>query len=248
MILEIDMGNTRLKWRVRGQSTVLARGALALEEPLDLLLDEINPYRSVINTACVASVVGEILEQRIANWCVEHFGLQPMFARSSIACGAVRNGYRQPQMLGVDRWLGIVAAYRAIGDACLVVSCGTAVTVDLIASDGVHQGGFIAPGLSLMLNSLERGARQIKLDSTPSMLGLSPAISTSDAVYSACAAMLKGLIDNGVQQLSNINQESKCELIFTGGDASKLLPLYPQARLVPDLVLDGLAGVLDLTQ
>ena len=248
MILEIDMGNTRLKWRIRDQQTALTQGFIGIEEPLDLLIDNIEPYRSAISAVLVASVVGERLEQALTEWSGGYLALQPKFARSGAACGLVRNGYREPQLLGVDRWLGMVAAYRLVNQACIVVSYGTAITLDLIAQDGEHLGGFIAPGLNLMLDSLTTGTRQIELTPTISALDLSPAASTTDAVYSACAAMLVGLIDNGVRQLCKPDQSLAFQMIFTGGDATKLLPFYPQARLVPDLVLDGLVCVLDYPQ
>lgn len=240
MILEIDMGNTRLKWRIRDQQTKLAQGFIGIEESLDLLNDSIEPYRSAISAVLVASVVGARLEQALTEWCSGYLALQPEFARSCAVCGLVRNGYREPQLLGVDRWLGIVAAYRLVNRACIVVSCGTAITLDLIAQNGEHLGGFIAPGLNLMLDSLTSGTRQIKLTQAVSSLDLSPAASTTDAVYSACAAMLVGLIDNGVRQLCKLDQSLEFQIIFTGGDATKLLPFYPHARLIPDLVLDGL--------
>jgi type III pantothenate kinase len=248
MILEIDMGNTRLKWRIQNQQSALVQGAIGIEAPLDLLVDKIEPYRVTINSVIVASVVGGSLEQKLADWSIENLKLQPVFVRSGAICGRVRNGYREPQMLGVDRWLGIVAAYRFAAGACVVVSCGTAVTVDLVAQDGKHLGGFIAPGLNLMLDSLTSRTRQIKLDGVSPMLSLSPAVATSEAVYSACAAMLTGLIDNGVQQLCRLDQNTEFQMIFTGGDAGKLLSFYPQAQLLPDLVLDGLACVLDYPQ
>jgi type III pantothenate kinase len=245
MILEVDMGNTRLKWRIRDQHTKLAQGFVGIEESLDLLADELEFYRNEINAVLVASVVGEMLEQRLAEWSAIYLRVQPEFARTNAICGEVRNGYLQPQMLGVDRWLGIVAAYRSAGMACVVVSCGTAVTLDLVAKNGQHLGGFIAPGLNLMLDSLISKTRQIKLDKPVLGLSLAPAATTSDAVYSACAAMLTGLIGNGLSQLRLLDKHIEFELILTGGDAAKLLPFYPQARLVPDLVLDGLAHVLD---
>jgi type III pantothenate kinase len=248
MILEIDMGNTRLKWRIRDQQSVLAQDAIGIEAPLELLIGGIEPYRTAINSVMVASVVGDLLEQKLTDWSIEYLKLQPVFARSGAICGLVRNGYREPQKLGVDRWLGIVSAYRLAGNGCVVISCGTAVTVDLVARNGEHLGGFIAPGLNLMLDSLTSRTRQIKLDGVVPVLSLSPAVATSDAVYSACAAMLTGLIDNGAQQLRRLDQNTELQMIFTGGDADKLLSFYPQARLVPDLVLDGLACVLDYPQ
>lgn len=248
MILEIDMGNTRLKWRIRDQQITLVDGAIGVETQLDLLIDKIEAYRSEISAVLVASVVGEGLEQRLTDWSVRYLALRPVFARSCAVSGLVRNGYREPQLLGVDRWLGMVAAYKLASGACVVVSCGTAITVDLIAQNGEHLGGFIAPGLNLMLDSLTSGTRQIKLTHQVPALDLSPAASTTNAVYSACAAMMTGLIDNGAQQLCKLNQNPEFQMIFTGGDAAKLLPFYPQAQLVSDLVLDGLACVLDYPQ
>jgi type III pantothenate kinase len=248
MILEIDMGNTRLKWRLREQQATLSQGFIGTEKSLDLLICDFEPYRHAINAVFVASVVGEELEQMLINWCAAHLGLLPEFARSGKKCGLVRNGYREPRLLGVDRWLGIVAAYHLVNKACIVISCGTAMTLDLVARDGEHLGGFIAPGLSLMLDSLTSGTRQIKLTQPISALNVSPATSTADAVYSACTAMMIGLVDNGVRHLHKFDQNLEFQIIFTGGDAVKLLPFYPQARLIPDLVLDGLVYVLDYPQ
>lgn len=248
MILEIDMGNTRLKWRVRCRQTTVVQGAIGVEDPLDLLFDKIDPCHNAIDALFVASVVGEPLEKRLGDWAYKRFNLLPVFARTSAICGMVCNGYREPQMLGVDRWLAIVAAYQLVSTSCLVASLGTAITVDLIASDGAHKGGFIAPGLNLMLNSLRTGTRQIIVEGETPVLCLQPAAATSDAVYSACAAMATGLIDNGMRQLRQLDQNSEFQVVFTGGDAGKLLPFYPQARLIPDLVLDGLACVLDYPQ
>lgn len=246
MILEIDMGNTRLKWRVREGQVDLAQGFIGVESSFDLLKDELQSYRDLITAVWVASVVGDLLEQSLISWSITYLNLEPEFARSTIRCGVVRNGYNEPHKLGVDRWLGVVAAYQHVSKACVVVSCGTAITIDLVADDGEHLGGYIAPGVNLMLDSLTSRTRQIKVGREVPVLNLSPAIATADAIYSACAAMLVGLVNNGIQQLYSCSSlQNDIELIFTGGDAIRLLPFYPQARLIPGLVLDGLAYVLD---
>ncbi len=245
MILEIDMGNTRLKWRIRDGQINLAQGFVAIESDLDLLNGKLDLYRESITTVWVVSVVGDVLEQKLIEWSVAYLDVPPIFARSTAVCGQVRNGYNQPHALGVDRWLGVIAAYRRVGGACVVVSFGTAITVDLMAANGEHLGGYIAPGINLMINSLTSTARQIKLDKELTITSLLPAPDTANAIHSACAAMVMGLINNGVHQLRVsrvVNDE--VELVFTGGDAIKLLPFYPHARLIPELVLDGLACVL----
>jgi type III pantothenate kinase len=57
--------------------------------------------------------------------------------------------------------------------------------------------------------------------------------------------MLTGLVNNAVLQLRELDQNNEPEIIFTGGDAGKLLSFYPQARLVPELVMEGFTCVLD---
>ena len=87
MILEIDMGNTRLKWRIQNEQSALAQGAIGIEAPLDLLADKIEPYRVAINSVIVASVVGGLLEQKLTDWSIENLKLQPVFVRSGAICG-----------------------------------------------------------------------------------------------------------------------------------------------------------------
>lgn len=245
MILEIDMGNTRLKWRIRDGRISLAQGFVPIEFDLDLLNEKLGSYRGSITSIWAVSVVGAMLEQKLVNWSVTYFNLSPLFARSTVVCGQVRNGYDEPTTLGADRWLGSIAAYQHVRKACVVASFGTAITVDLVTGDGGHLGGYIAPGINLMLDSLTSGTRQIKVGEEFSVASLSPATTTSDAIHSACVAMIMGLVNNGINQLRAMSvADVEIELIFTGGDAVKLLPFYPQARLVPELVLDGLACVL----
>src|SRR6185437_3966355 len=57
--------------------------------------------------------------------------------------------------LGVDRFLGVIAAHHLAGSrgAC-VVNAGTAVTLDLVDGRGVHRGGAILPGPRLMIEGL----------------------------------------------------------------------------------------------
>ena len=58
----------------------------------------------------------------------------------------LRLHYERPETFGVDRLLALRAARARAGGACLVVDAGTAVTVDGLTADGVHCGGWIAPG------------------------------------------------------------------------------------------------------
>src|SRR5699024_1843795 len=73
-----------------------------------------------------------------------------------------KNSYEASDALGVDRWLAIVEAWSRHGNA-IVIDCGSALTVDVAAKEGVHLGGYIVPGLHLLVRSLWEGTSQVKV-------------------------------------------------------------------------------------
>jgi type III pantothenate kinase len=243
MILEVDMGNTRLKWRIRNEKKVVQEGVIFINEPLNLLASVIE-HKGLISKILVVSVVDESLEKNFSVWCKKELAIDPEFVRTSAQSGKVRNGYQNYSALGADRWLAMLAAYDLVQENCVVVSCGTAITLDLIKADGVHLGGYIAPGLSLMLSALTQNTRRIKLENDNLIARVAPGQTTTDAVHSAVLVMAIGLIEQGVHQLQQCGERTSIELIMTGGDAVKLLPFFPKAKHIPDLILNGLSCAL----
>lgn len=247
MILELDAGNTRIKWRLRNGQTVVQRGALATEQPLPRLDEYLRLYSQQIEYVWIASVLGETKEAELTHWCEESLSLTPQFARSSVVCAGVTNGYVDPLRLGVDRWLAMVAAYQLTQSATIILSMGTAATIDVIDDQGCHQGGCIGPGLGLMLETLVSKTQQIVLSEALSVLDNDLGRSTAAAICGGCTSMLMGFVDNAIKQYQCIAGNKSFELIFTGGDGAKLMPFYPNAKLINELVLDGLVYVMQGT-
>ena len=233
MILEIDAGNTRLKWRCRGASTTAARVA----DSVSAISAELEGSR--IERVHIASVrVPQFLEQLAAE-SEQAFAAEVTVARVSSHCSGLRINYADPSRLGVDRWLAMLAARALAPSACLVVDCGTALTLDRVSAEGEHEGGFILPGLALMRRSLEENTR-IRLDSSYVPGSIELGNSTDAAVYHGTLAAAVALIQ---VQWSELNQASTpARLVLTGGGAGELSrQLQAQAaETVPDLVLDGL--------
>lgn len=244
MYLEIDMGNTRTKWRIRDGLNIVNTGFFFADESLDQLDSIMNPYIERVTAVWIASVVSEKQEAKIIRWVQDRFSFKPLFAKSSASICGVTNAYKEPESLGVDRWLGILSAYHRAGGACIVFSFGTAATVDAIDADGRHFGGFIGPGLSLLVGSLLNNTNRIQLNSTDLYLSADFGLSTSEAICGGCTSMLCGFIDNAIEQMRLKIGDEPFELIFTGGDAIRLLPFYSSALLINDLVLDGLKYVM----
>lgn len=239
MILEIDWGNSRIKWRLLGESGTLAAGATEGDD-LGLLAVQVtaaSPSSSSPSVVRVASVRPVGHEARMSDWAQAQWQLTPWFARSVAQQGGVVNAYTCPEQLGVDRWLGLLAARRASPESALIIQAGTALTADLLDSQGRHLGGYIAPGWQTMRRALNQGTARVRSQQAPpERLHLEPAGSTEAAVEAALSAMVLGFVQNAYAQLGEPSR-----LIVAGGDAGVICSHFSRAMHWPDIVLDGLA-------
>jgi type III pantothenate kinase len=245
MILEIDAGNTRIKWRLRNdlvdasewrQGFVVADASVATT--VLQLGDQIKDLSSCqIDRVLVSNVRGDEFKQALLAWCVEKRDITPEFAIAKPFCSGVTNGYTEPVKLGVDRWLAMLAAYNLAGKACCVIDCGTTITVDLLDDNGVHLGGYIVPGLSMMRAVLAAKSSALKLESDVWGVGLGR--STTEAIHHGLMAMVLGMVER-IQGFA-LSQGFEPQWFWTGGDSGLLQShLVLNSRIVPSLVLDGL--------
>ena len=253
MKLLIDLGNSRLKWAL-WDGTQLHRGATLTHthagdgEPADATATEVNfsaLWKDVpaVNAIWVASVASTALEQTLTHSLNEHFAVPVRYARSPAAACGVRNAYSAPARLGVDRFLGLVAAHRDKAGPAVVAGCGTALALDAVGSDGRHLGGLIAPAPPLMRQALlERTAR---LGELAAALIADFADTTSAAVESGTWLAAVALVERFAHRTQAVFGMTPA-LILSGGGARRLAPLLElEHRIDPDLVLRGLAYFAD---
>lgn len=238
MILEVDLGNTRIKWRLRTESGSLASGSLD-QEPLESLARQFTRQAWQPRQIWVASVRPQSANADLADQCYRLWQLSPGFAQTQAQTAGLVNAYRDHRQMGVDRWLALLAAHRAYTDPVLVVQAGTALTVDLLAPDGRHLGGYIGPGWQLMRRALAEQTAQVRLPVQTPSWDIDPGYSTAEAVKAALAAMTLGLIERGRAVLSG--EAGKPRVIVGGGDGEGLAAVLGDAIYRPELVLDGLA-------
>lgn len=235
MILEIDIGNTRMKWRCLHDGAVRGRGFVVegeYEEWVALIEKEYRPR--LIRLACVANKESlEWVRELALRWRCEL-----RVAQTNIAVEGVRCGYDDPSSMGVDRWLAVIAAYHQFKQACIVVDAGSAITVDLVRSDGQHIGGYIVPGFGMMEKVLSRGTSKVNVV-LGKLSGIAPGVSTQEAVSHGCLLMIKAMVDSAAKDLACI--EPSVQIVVTGGDAESLIGvLGDKVEHVPELVMDGL--------
>lgn len=243
MILELDCGNTLIKWRVLpgdGAAPIHQGGAGGKDE----LLEQLGALEGLRLAWCRSvSVRSEQETQQLLMALADRYPMRLLQAGSAVACAGVSNGYRDYQRLGLDRWLAILAGYRLAGKACLVIDLGTAVTADLISATGEHLGGYIGPGLPLMRAQLCTHTRRIRYDEAEgACVGreLLPGRSTAEAVERGCVLMLRGFVRAQSIQARELLGDDFVAFL-TGGDAALVADVLPEARTVADLIFIGLA-------
>ena len=234
MILQIDAGNTRIKWRILDGLKVAVQGdqltaSVLAGEPLALL------GVTRVSLAQLSSVASETVVINLSKQVEAEFGIALHVAKVSTQVGVVNCGYSDPETLGVDRWMAVLGIFQKTGRASVVVDAGSAVTVDVVSEDGMHQGGYIVPGIGLLQESLWKGTDQVKVDQLAPNNINNPGTSTEQAVARGCTLMLVALIER-------LAAAHSADLVITGGDALVLkAQLAPKVDYYPDLVLDGLS-------
>jgi type III pantothenate kinase len=237
MNLLIDLGNSRLKWAASTYPDEIITGHPVLNSDITpellckLWQDTAKP--DLVAIACVSN--RRLYELTVTTVDKLWPGTAVYSAKSQASAYGLTNAYSQPEKLGVDRWLSMVAAYQHHETAFCLVGCGTAITIDIVDHNGKHQGGLITPGLRLMQHALAEGTENLDLITATHPTGL--AVNTDAAIYNGTLYAVCGLIERTINQ-----QLSSMPLILTGGDAELIAQTLTKPAVIrPNLVLYGLA-------
>ena len=234
-----DIGNTSTKiMGFRHGECVLAE---TLSVDHDYSIDD--KLRSQIPTSGYPIFVGSVSESRSSQ--LQSLALRLGLRLVPIPKRPLRIDYSQYSFssLGIDRLaLAEAAVNQYLDNACIVVGCGTATTVDVIGSDRVYQGGWILPGLATGLRALhqftdglpevpvpESGNHQSFLgQNTEESMGLGTLWANIFAIEA-----LKG-------KLASKYPDENWQVIVTGGDGHILAKGLSQCEFIHNLVGLGL--------
>ena len=240
MKLLIDLGNTRLKCALWDGSALRFIGALAhVGDDVQLDFDTLWKDIGAVSAILIASVASAVVGDQVARKALERFGVKPAFVLSPASACGVRNAYAEPDRLGIDRFLGLVALHAIQSGPCVLASCGTALTLDALAADGSHLGGLIAPSPPLMRDALTGATARL---STPQAARVvERADNTGDAIESGVWLAGAALLERFVARATTTFGAAPA-VVLTGGGAERLATLIePAHRVDAELVLRGLA-------
>lgn len=190
-----DLGNSRVKVARLVYGAPVDMLALDWDRPdfAAALHDSLHAWPRA-DRAWVASVASAARAARVREVLAMFAPLRVEWLRTPREAAGVTNRYARPERLGIDRFLAMLAARaRTPGAACVVVGCGTALTLDALAADGTHTEGLIALSPTGMLQALD-GATAIA-DTNPDAFKAQTVDDTAAALQAGCWAAAGALVE-----------------------------------------------------
>ncbi len=237
MILLIDIGNTRTKY--------LNIMNLAVEsdsvDNQSLCFSWLDENWQGATQLVLANVSQSRLTDTIIAWAKQH-DIAVERVTSEAQRYGVRSYYHKPNQLGVDRWLALVGAAKLFPkQSVLIVDLGTATTLDGLNKQGQHLGGWILPGIDLLVSSLSLNTTgiDVELTKTPA---LNFGANSTENVNNGSWASTVGAIELAISQ----NPEVFDLILLTGGNAKWVKSLISRpTKLVENLIFHGLSCYAD---
>lgn len=234
--LLIDVGNTSIKYAWLSSDAQI--------DSLHVMSTNIDDLADLIAQASACyfcSVKNDEISAHIKNVC-QHANVPCEQVLTQSAQFGVKNVYRREQNMGADRWMAIIAAShlgKAKGfDNVIVIDAGTAITCDFLVGHQ-HMGGWIAPGLQLLRESVVKGAVRV-FDDHALPTSLMPGTDTPECVAQGALAQVLGFVSQAKQLMSGYCDDFEC--IVSGGDARLISEAGVSGiQVYPNIVLMGLA-------
>lgn len=239
MILAIDIGNTSASFAILKGKKIIREfiaetpGNILIKEKgcrlpgITAILKEISINYAEVNSVILCSVVPAALK-KIQSAVRKEMGINPLVIGSDVSV-PIKNNYSQPDQVGQDRLVCAYAAKYFYGAPVIIVDFGTAITFDVVSSQGEYDGGIIVPGIRLSIESLsEKTALLPKINPLHrpvALIGRETCASISSGIFFGYGEMCCRLID-----LLSDKIKGQPKVIVTGGD-SKIMKKYISRKI-----------------
>lgn len=230
--LIIDIGNSNARIATTATEQFSQVHVVPVEQLITVLQQQCAPSHEIY--------FASVANQGVAQALCQHFPAAQQITTPAYAHGVI-NAYADYRKLGIDRWLALVGLRQQQHGPSIIVDIGTAVTVDVIDEFGQHKGGWIIPGMAMMMSALTHGTAHVFSDQPLTHTAF--ATNTAQGVSHGCLAAVTGVVEHAVHQAQvALRSAIAPHIVLTGGQGavvSRVLTLEHQ--LDPMLVLKGLA-------
>jgi type III pantothenate kinase len=144
-----------------------------------------------------------------------------------------------PQIVGIDRLLNALAAYRRTKSSTIIIDFGTAITIDVVSKEGEFLGGLILPGIRTSAYALNKQTAllpEVDIKRPAKIIGKN----VEDAIKAGIYFGTVGSVIHIIKELCRIYGDLKYT-IATGGDAKTFKKDIPEIdKFIPCLTLEGI--------
>ncbi len=240
-LLVLNLGNSRLAMATFKAGELAHVVRVSNDEPAKwaAALGECWSHISSVDAAIVAASVNPELERELEEAVGEVANRRIVWVGKDLEL-PINVLTDEPAKTGVDRVCNVAAAYEQLGNACVVVDAGSAITIDVCNDSGEFLGGAIAPGARMMLDALHEKTAllpRIELAVPEDAWGKDTDSAILIGVYHGIRGMVKEVVESYATALGQWP-----EVIATGGDAAALFTGWELIHAIsPDLTLYGIA-------
>lgn len=239
----IDIGNTRIAIGTQGTPNVFDNVHVLnsdIKEAIKAIRDAYEHLNPELMRPILISSVNENIANQVISKITKEIKNAEIFEIEKDLPVPIQRDLDPETITGSDRLLSALGAWVTLEQACIVISAGTAVTIDFIDGEGTFHGGVIAPGTRIQLKSLFQDTHalpEIKYEiPNQTVFGKS----TKESMLQGIHYGLIGLVQKTTENFSEIYGAYPM-LIATGGDANSLFGNEEIIdRIVPDLTLIGI--------
>jgi type III pantothenate kinase len=255
MLLAIDAGNTNLVFALLDKGEIKARWRIATDprrtaDQYAVWLHQLLELEGFTKTDVDAVIIGTVVPRALHNLEVlasKYFHVEPLIAGQGAAQWPMALDVDEPQNVGADRALNVIAAHSKYPGDLVIIDFGTATTFDVVDFSGAYKGGIIAPGINLSIDALVNAAAmlpRIAIDAPDdtSVVGRTTERQMQIGIYWGYVAMIEGLVARMKAEIAR-----PVTVVATGGLAT-LFDKHTDAfdSIEPDLSIQGL-GLLHQT-
>ena len=255
MLLAVDAGNTNLVFALVDGGAIKARWRIATDprrtaDQYAVWLHQLLELEGYSKGDVTAAIIGSVVPRAVHNLEVlasKYFHVEPLIAGQGRAEWPLELDVDEPQNVGADRALNVIAAHAKHEGYLIVVDFGTATTFDVVSPSGAYKGGIIAPGINLSLDALVNAAAKlpriaIEAPATDTVIGRTTESQMIIGIYWGYVAMIEGLVERLKKEIG-----APVTVVSTGGLAS-LFDKHTDVfdAIEPDLTIQGLSLLYDM--
>jgi type III pantothenate kinase len=250
MLLAIDAGNTNVVFALVNGGEIKARWRIATDprrtgDEYAVWLHQLLELEGYSKADVTAAIIGTVVPRATHNLEVltsKYFNVEALIAGEGKAAWPIALDVDEPQNVGADRALNVIAAHEKYPGDLIVIDFGTATTFDIVDYEGAYKGGIIAPGINLSLDALVNAAAKlpriaIDVPDDKSVIGRTTESQMLTGIYWGYVAMMEGLVARLKREIGR-----PVKVIATGGLGAlfdKQTDLFDAVE--PDLTIRGLS-------